>query len=65
MSNLFIETLSDFLGGPDDQSELEELFCILPPVAALHERAQQASEVMDIDVVGDGDEDPDNPSVSI
>lgn len=65
MSDLFIETLTDVLGGSDDQSELEDLFSILPPVAALQERAQQAAEVIDIDVVGEEDESPDNPSVSI
>jgi hypothetical protein len=45
----FAHALKPVLSGLDDQSTLEELVHILPPVAALIERAQTAAEGLGID----------------
>lgn len=49
MSNLFEDVLSEATAGAGDQPDLDELISILPPVAALQERAQEATETIDID----------------
>lgn len=49
MSSLFETVLTEVSAGPGDQPELDELVSILPPVAALQERAQEAAETIDID----------------